>query len=140
MNVVKVGLAVMSMSLVVGCSSNSKKQETAAAAPAPTAQEVAVNQMQAERDAYVRQVESKIQRYDQFASQLKSQSATTAKPLSKKMENASEDLKTATEEVREDLAEVKSAAPINWLDERRDVEESMTMADSIYASAVTMSR
>ena len=127
---------VLAAALVVGCSSGSKKQ---AAAP-PTPAERAMNQLAADRDAYVRSTQAKIDNMDAYANTLRAQSASTDRVRAKKMQNASEDLRSLLNDVRAELADVRASAPQNWVDEKRDVEKTLSRAETQYSSSTQLLR
>jgi hypothetical protein len=122
--------------LTVGCASKQKHE----ANREQTAAEKTVTKLDNERDAYVKQAQSRIDSIEKSANDLESNSAKANKVQSKKMQNASDDIKALTDDARKELADVKSAAPQNWLDEKRDVERAIERAESTYSNAASLVR
>lgn len=120
---------------LTACSSTPKTQTTAA-----TQKDRAMNQQDADRDAYVKATQARIDKIAKLGSDLKSGSAKTDKVRAKKMQNASEDLNSLLDDVRQELADVKSALPQNWVDEKRDVEQSLNRAETQYSNSVQLLR
>jgi hypothetical protein len=131
LNVVMAGFAV---SLIAACSSSQKHQ----AGPAPTPQQQAASQMSNERTTYVNQTQSRIDQLSKFSSDLHTRAASAQKPNDKKMMNAAEDLDSLITDAS--LTEVKTAAPENWIDYKRDVEKSMDRAESQYSNSLSLVR
>ncbi|MES2854255.1 MAG: hypothetical protein V4692_00250 [Bdellovibrionota bacterium] len=119
----------------IGCASNNKRT---AAAPAPTPAQQAVSQLETDRSTYVSQTQSRIDTIESFANDLEARAESTDKVKAKKMQNASEDMNSLLEEVRKELADVTSAAPQNWIDEKRDVERTLERAESNYSNSVRL--
>ncbi len=128
-------VAAAAVVLLAGCS---HKETRAQAAPAPTAQEKAVTQLDAERTSYVQRIQARIDEMTKFANDLRTQSAAAQKPRSKKLENAADDIDSTLKDANKELADVKTAAPENWLDEKRDVEKSMMRAETQYTESVRL--
>ncbi len=128
--------AVVALAAVgfVGCAHSSKHEEK----KQPTAQEQAVQQMSSDRDAYVAATQSRLQTMQKLANDLRTRANEVQKPQSKKLENAADDMDSYTKDIERQLADVKNAAPENWVDERRDVEKVLSRAESFYSNSVTM--
>ena len=123
------------------CAHNDKRQDQQEAQkPAPTAQEQAVSQMQMDRDSYVQRVTNKLNEYQQHSQTLRNQASTAQKPMNKKLENAAEDMDSTLKDVSKALNEVKSSAPQNWLDYKRDVEKAMNRADAQFTNSTSLLR
>lgn len=141
MKVAAFGQMILGLTALVfalsGCSSSEKKQANAQPA-APTAHEQAVTQLQSDRDAYVNRTDAKITQYRQHAENLRARAATQQKPMDKKLSNAAEDMESTLKDVQTALTEVKTAAPQNWLDYKRDVEKAINRADAQYANSTTL--
>lgn len=136
MKIVQSALLTLAAVGFVGCSHSSKKQEK----QPPTAQEQAHQQMTSDRDAYVAATESRLQTLQKLSGDLRAKASQTQKPQSKKLENAADDMEAYTKDIANQLADVKNAAPENWVDERRDVEKVLSRAESFYSNSVSMLR
>ncbi|RYZ76043.1 MAG: hypothetical protein EOP05_06195 [Proteobacteria bacterium] len=130
--------AVLAVAAVgfVGCSHSAKKEEVAA--QPPTAQEQAKSQLASDRDAYVAATQARLESMQKMAGDLRTRAAATQKPQSKKLENAADDMESFNKDIERQLADVKQAAPENWVDERRDVEKVLSRAESFYSQSVTL--
>lgn len=122
--------------LINGCSTSEKKP----APPPPTPAEQAAIQLNNERATYTNQTQARINQLAEFAKKLRTQAATAAKPQNKKMSNAADDLDSYLVDAKKGLDEVKTAAPQNWLDYKRDVDRAMTRAESQYSTATSLLR
>lgn len=120
--------------LTVGCAGKPKQE----AKREPTAAEQATAQLDADRNNYVNQAQARIDSIEKFASDLDSNAANADKVKAKKMQNASDDIISLTEEARKELLDVKTAAPQNWLDERRDVERTLERAEATYSNSMRL--
>lgn len=129
--------SLMASALLLGACSNGDKKADAQPTP-PTAHEQAVNQLQTDRDAYVHSTDAKLSQYQQHADALRSRANSVQKPMNKKLQNAAEDLDSSVKDVQAALEEVKSAAPQNWLDYKRDVEKAVNRADAQFANSTTL--
>jgi hypothetical protein len=132
----KVQSLVLALAAVgfVGCSHSQKRAEQ----PAPTPAQQAVTQLSTDRDAYVNATQARLQTMQQLAGDLRNRASQTQKPQSKKLENAADDMESYTKDVERQLADVKSAAPENWVDEKRDVEKVLSRAESHYSNSVSL--
>lgn len=132
MNLVVVGSALL---MAAGCSHKQTRQEAKAA---PSAQEVAVSGLETERNDYVSRTQTRVDEMTKFATDLRTQAAAAQKPRSKKLENAADDMDSTLKDVTKELTDVKSAAPENWLDEKRDVEKSLMRAETQYSNSIRL--
>ncbi len=133
----KPNLFILGVALIftAGCSHSSKRAEQ----PVPqTAHQQAVTQIGADRDAYVAQTQARIDEMQKFAENLRAQAVTAQKPRQKKLENAAEDMDSSLKDVSKELANVKQAAPEDWLDEKRDVTKAMMRAETQYSDSVRL--
>jgi hypothetical protein len=121
------------------CSSKDKKSNEAAVQP-PTAQEKAVSQMGTDRDSYVSATQARIDGLNNFGRELRQKAQTSDSVQRKKLSNAAEDIGSILNDARRELADVKNAAPENWVDEKRDVEKAMNLAESQYSNSVYLMR
>ena len=132
---------VMASFALGACAHNEKHQDQQQAQKAPpTAQEQAVSQMQMDRDSYVQRVTNKLNEYQQHTATLRQQAQSAQKPMNKKLENAAEDMDSTLKDVNTALNEVKSSAPQNWLDYKRDVEKAMNRADAQFSNSTSLLR
>jgi hypothetical protein len=120
--------------VISSCAENSKKQE---AAP-PSAYDKTVSKMDANQEAYVVKTQSRIAELKSFGEQLRTKAAVATKPQGKKMSNAAEDLDSLIKDVTKQLADVSSASPTNWIDEKRDVDRALERAESKYSNSVPL--
>ena len=120
-----------------GCSHAGKRADHAAVV-APTPQQQAVTNLNTDRDAYVAQTQARINEMQKFSESLRAQAATAQKPRAKKLENSADDMESALKDVNKELADVKTAAPENWLDEKRDVTKAMMRAETQYNDSVRL--
>ena len=120
--------------LTIGCGSSDKKTA------APTEQQKAISQLDASRSEYVNVTQTRIDKMATFGTDLKTKATAADKVRAKKMQNASEDLSSLLDDARSELAEVRSAAPENWMDEKRDVESAMSRAETQYSNSVQFLR
>ncbi len=123
----------------MACSSKDKKADAAAQAQ-PTAEEQAVTQMSSDRDSYVTATQARIDALTNFGRELSQKSQSSDSVQRKKLSNASEDVNALLNTARRELADVKNSAPENWVDEKRDVERAMNLAESQYSNSVRLLR
>jgi uncharacterized protein YukE len=116
-----------------GCSSSPKKETHV-----PTAKEQTVYQQDSDRNAYVAATQSRIDEIARLSNNLIGQSAQSNKVTAKKMQNASEDLNSLLNDVRRELNDVRTALPQNWVDEKRDVEKTLSRAETQYSNSVQL--
>lgn len=121
--------------VTVGCGSSDKNM-----AAAPTEQQKAISQLDVSRNEYVNTTQSRIDKMAAFGTDLKTKANAAGKVRAKKMQNASEDLSSLLEDARMQLTEVRTAAPENWMDEKRDVESAMSRAETQYSNSVQLLR
>ena len=122
------------LSLTTACSSSSKKNQ----AQQPTPEQQMQQQQSRDRDAFVNQTQARIDQMNKFTQDLRNRAATSPKPQSTKMENAAEDLDAQLKDAAKQLTDVRTAAPQNWVDEKRGVERSMDRAESQYSNTSHM--
>ena len=73
-----------------------------------------------------------------YENNLRAKAAQYASPRSKKMQNAADDLATLLKGANLSLNEVKSASAENWVDYRRDVDQHMERAASMYSNSQSL--
>ena len=129
------GLVLAATSMLISCSSSSKKE-----AAKPTPAEQADANMKSGQTQYVNQTQTRVDQLSQFSNQLRGKAAQTPSPQSKKLSNAAEDLDLMLKDATKELVEVRSAAPANWIDEKRDVDAAMSRAESHYSNAISLLR
>ncbi len=137
MNKPSLVIASALLMFAAGCSHAGKRADHAAAA-APTPQQQAVMNLNTDRDAYIGQTQTRIDEMQKFSDNLRAQAATAQKPRAKKLENAADDMESTLKDVNKELADVKTAAPENWLDEKRDVTKAMMRAETQYNDSVRL--
>ncbi len=136
----KMNLLIVAASFVALSACASKRHQAEQQTPPPTPAQQAEANLAGERDAYVGQTQTRIDEMKKFAADLRARAETTPKPQKKKMQNAADDMDSALRDVEKELADVKDAAPANWLDEKRDVTKTMQRAETQYSSSITLLR
>jgi hypothetical protein len=127
-------MMVGALSFTTACSSTSKKQQAQQLTPEQQVQQ----QQTRDRDAFIAQTQARIDQLNKYAQDLLNRAASSPKPQSTKMENAAEDLDFQLKDARKQLTDVRTAAPQNWVDEKRGVERSMDRAESQYSNTSHM--
>ena len=132
----KMNLLVLgtSVAMMAGCAHHTKNADN----PPPTPAQQAQSQLNVERDQYVATTQNRIDEMTKFASDLRAKAETAQKPTKKKLQNAADDMDASLKEVSKELADVKSAAPENWLDEKRDVTKTMQQAETQYSNSIRL--
>lgn len=127
--------ALACAALASACSHGEKAQP---APPSPAAQAQA--QLGAEQTNYVSQTQTRLDQLTKFSQDLRIQAATAGSDpaKAKKMSNAADDLEALLIDVRKELADVQTAAPTNWVDEKRDVQKTMSRAETQYSNSVSL--
>lgn len=135
MNTSKVLIATLGFVALAGCTHANKRAENP---PPPTPQQQAVIQLNTDRDAYIAQTQTRIDEMHKFSENLRAQADAAQKPRQKKLQNAADDMESALKDVDKELADVKTSAPENWIDEKRDVEKTMMRAETQYSNSVRL--
>jgi carboxypeptidase C (cathepsin A) len=131
---------VTAMTTALGLTACGHSQKHAEQAPPSPAQQ-ASSQLETDRTNYVTQTQARIDQMTQFSQQLRTNAAQTAArdaAKAKKETNAADDLDSMLNDVRKELTDVRTAAPSNWVDERRDVEKELSRMETQYSNAVTL--
>ena len=123
--------AATAMFATAGCSTDSKKDN-----PPPTPQQQVNNKLTTERTSYVDQTQTRIDQLTKYSTDLRTHADQAQKPQNKKLENAADDMDSLLSDARKSLSDVKTSAPENWIDYKRDVEKSMDRAESEYSNTV----
>jgi glutamine amidotransferase PdxT len=124
-----------SLVFLAGCAHSHKRAENN---PPPTPKQIAVMQLDTDRNAYVTQTQSRVDEMTKFSEQLRAKAAAAQKPQAKKLENAADDMDASLKDVEKELTDVRQAAPENWLDEKRDVTKTMQRAETQYNDSVRL--
>ena len=125
---------VATVALLANCSSPSKQNDRKAATPA----QAAVGNLNNDRNVFVNQTQARIDEMTKFAQELRVKAGTAPRPQAKKMTNSADDLDSLVNDVRTSLTDVRTAAPENWVDNKRDVEKYLNRAESAYSNDVKM--
>jgi hypothetical protein len=121
----------LAAALTISCASAKKEQPL-------TPQQQAMNQMAIDREAYLTQQQARIDQLQKFSQNLRQQSATAQAPRNKKLTNAADDLDSLLKDATSSMTGVRTAAPENWTDYKRDVEKSMSRAETQYSNSVRL--
>jgi hypothetical protein len=123
--------------LLANCASSEKRADHRAA---PSAADQATSNLDADRTQFVTTTQARIDEMTKFSQQLRSKAdaAQTPRPQGKKLANAAEDLDSLLNDARKSLTDVRSAAPANWVDYKRDVTKTLDRAETAYANDVRL--
>jgi hypothetical protein len=135
MNKMNLLVLATSFTALAGCAHRTRQVDHVVQ---PTPAQVAQANLTNDRETYVAQTQTRVNEMTKFANDLRARAETAQKPQSKKLQNAADDLDTALKDVEKNLTEVKSAAPENWMDYKRDVTKTMQQAETQYSNSVRL--
>ena len=137
-------LLVTTVLSLTNCASTSKRSddqpraEAASPAPIQTPQQQAAARLQGEKDHFIVDTQKRIDEMFSYENNLRAKAAQDSSPRNKKMQNAADDLATLLKGANSSLDEVKSASAENWVDYRRDVDQHMERASSMYSNSQSL--